>query len=141
MLKTVEIEPGMTLAVRECPEEGKLVTIIYDPFNIETIPELGMTLIMRGCPEEGPLVTVVYDPFVAKRMDDYHKHRQKNPVKGENLAAYADHCTKIGKPVDADVVGHSLDLYVLKEFEGLRVKNLPRLVPGFKQCGHTFYYN
>ncbi len=141
MLKTVEIEPGMTLAVRECPEKGKLVTVVYDPFNIETIPELGMTVIIRECKEEGPLVTVVYDPSIAKRMGDYRKHRRENPVRGKNLAAYANHCTEIGKTVDADVVGHSLDLYVLKEFEGLRVKNLPRLVLAFEQYGRTFYCN
>lgn len=104
---TIEIEPGITVTMRKNPEEGTLITMFYDPIEIDAFGWNGT-------------------------MDDYLNHRRKKSVNEAALFDYVRFCREKGKPLDVRFVGLSDGLGTLVRHQVIEFQNVP---PNMQKTG------
>lgn len=113
---TIEIEPGMTVEFRKCPESGNLITVVYDPdkAGVMDLPEVG-----AGDP------CAVDDMPLSEAMAAFQRYRAEKAIHPDSLLDYAAIRRRQGKPVDVRHVGVSDGLGTLVRHQVVDLRNVP----------------
>lgn len=139
VIERVELEPGLTSEVRECPDQGTLVSMTYDSVKAGVMTDAdieshrGKLVKDKFCIglSQGDSLSID-DLSPLEAIEIYRNHRKKTPIHPNSVIDYARFCMQHGKPVDVHFTGMSDGIGTLVRYQIVELRNVP---PDMRKTG------